>query len=197
MLSIHSPVQAVEGNNTYIIDDTYRFFTEDEKIKIQDEVKKLPETYKIVILPTVHGSIENSGKTIFKYQQLSQDTILIMVWTDDKKIYGTTGDFLKKKGLDDTFFQKEIDTYFVTNAKTKPVSEALISLIQGISKDIPKHIYKDKVTPKLPDPPKEDSMVIVDNEQTESNSKIIYGVLGLSAILVLGLIVTKGKFIKK
>ncbi len=195
ILSFNLNVKAISQEKSSI-EDSYHFFTDEEKSAMDDEINQLPEIYKIIILPTVHSSIENIGKTYFKHNNLSQDTILILVVTDDKKIFATTGEALQKKGLDDAFFQQAINNYFVPSAKTKHIYEALIDLIQGISKDIPKYIVNEKNPPKI-QIPSEQAVSTPKNDEANHPSKLLYIIVTGVAVLVTGFIFSKGIYIKK
>ena len=195
MLSSISLVYASEEKGN-IIEDTYGYFTTDEQKGIESEVEKLPEIYKLIVLPTVYGSIENSGRAFFEHKGLSQDTILILILTDDKKIFAMTGEALKERGLDTPFFEQEIENYFVPSVKTKSVAEAIVDLVQGISSDLPKYIQKNKNSPKLPDPPK--TLVIAKGLVNNWDFiKILYVSLSVVLIIIIGLIFSKGIYRKR
>lgn len=183
-----------KGNFTYV-EDTYQYFTFEEKLAIEEKIKQLPETYKVVVLPTVNGSIESAAESLFEYQDLSQDTILIILLTNDKSIYAFTGDALQQKGLDSLFFEQEIEKYFVPSVQSKSVSQALIDLIDGISMDIPKYLVKDKNAPKLPDPP--DTAVSVQEEVPWYKTNLVYGLIVVMVILIFGYIFSKDFYKKK
>lgn len=173
---------------TYI-EDTYQYFTFEEKVAIEEKIKQLPETYKVVVLPTVYGSVESAAESLFEYRDLSQDTILIILLTNDKSIYAFTGDALQQKGLDSLFFEQEIEKYFVPSVKSKSVSQALIDLIDGISVDIPKYLVKDKNSPKLPDPP--DTALSAQEDVPWYKTNLVYGLIVLLLILLFGYIFSR------
>lgn len=181
-------------NFTYV-EDTYQYFTFEEKLAIEEKIKQLPETYKVVVLPTVYGSIESAAESLFEYRNLSQDTILIILLTNDKSIYAFTGEALQQKGLDSLFFEQEIEKYFVSSVQSKPVSQALIDLIDGISADIPKYLVKDKNSPKIPDPP--DTALSAQEEVPWYKTNLVYGLIAVMVILLFGYIFSKDLYKKK
>lgn len=171
------------------IEDTYQYFTLEERHAIEEKIKQLPETYKVIVLPTVYGSIESAAEWLFESRDLSQDTILIIILTNDKSIYAFTGDALQQKGLDSLFFEQEIEKYFVKNVKSKPVSQALIDLIDGISMDIPNNLIKDKNLPKIPDPP--DTALSAQEDIPWYKTNLVYGFIALLIILLFGYIFSR------
>lgn len=194
IFALMSPTFLVYANTsqgTNYIEDNNNYLTKEEKKLIEDEIKRLPETYRIIILPTINGSVEDVGQAFFQHRNLSPDTILILVLMDDKKIYAFTDEELKNKGLDDKFFEEEIQKYFVSSAKTKSIPESLIDLIRGISSDIPKYLLSEKDSPKIPDPP--NSMLSVDDNKMNSSdmSRVIYTISGVAIIFVIGYIFSK------
>jgi len=195
ILSSNTIVNANTKESFTYVEDTDQYFTVEEKLAIEEKIKKLPETYKVVVLPTVYGSIESAAESLFDYRDLSQDTILIILLTNDKSIYAFTGEALQQKGLDSLFFQQEIERYFVPSVKSKPVSQALIDLIDGISMDIPKYLVKDKNSPKLPDPP--ETVLSPQEDIPWYKTNLVYGLIVIVVILVLGYIFSKDFYKKK
>lgn len=193
ILSSYTVVIAATNTNTMdsflYVEDTYQYFTLEEKFAIEEKIKQLPETYKVIVLPTVYGSIESAAEWLFESRDLSQDTILIIILTNDKSIYAFTGDALQQKGLDSLFFEQEIEKYFVQSVKSKPVSQALIDLIDGISMDIPNNLVKDKNSPKIPDPP--DTALSAQEDIPWYKTNLVYGLIVLLVILIFGYIFSR------
>ncbi|HDT11775.1 MAG TPA: TPM domain-containing protein, partial [bacterium] len=161
-VSLSQTSVANEMQNTFI-EDKKDCFTSSEKEAIENEIKKLPENYRIIVIPSIHGDLDEIGRAIFTQRKLSQDTILILIVTENKKIMAFTGEVLANKGLNSSFFQREIELYFVPSVKEKGLSEATIELVKGISKDIPQFLVKDKNSPKIPDVP--ENVDASDNEK--------------------------------
>ncbi len=197
-----SPLQQIvyanlNSSQETIVEDSEAYFTQEERESIENEAKSLPEMYKIIILPSFHGKIEDIGQALFTYKKLPQDTILILVLTEDKQIMGMTGEALQKRGIDASFFQYEIETYFVPVINNTGLAQATIELVQGISKDIPKFIIKDKDSPKIPESPKNISFAKKEEEKKYwDDSLIVYSMIGVGGILFLSWIMFNRK-IKK
>ncbi|OEF98967.1 hypothetical protein BHF71_10500 [Vulcanibacillus modesticaldus] len=180
-----------------IIEDAYQYFTDEEIEFIKEEIEKLPENYKFIILSSITGDIKEISKALFNNRNFSQDTILILILKDDRKIYITTGDVLEKKGLDQEFFNREIESYFLPKVDEGNVAYALVNLARGISNDIPKQLVKEKNSPKIPTPPK--------NTESSNSKNTFFGYsnqfLWTSGIIILVLILwffsVKGFKIKK
>jgi len=162
--TLQSIARVKEDNQLKSIDDPNHYFTEDELMQLEKGIKDLPESYKIILLPSIKGSIEETAETFYKIRQYSQDTILIIAAAEQKEIFIITGEALEKKGLNKEFFTNEIDRYFVPTIKNDTLANALIYLMKGISKDISKQIIETerKEVPKIPTPPKE----ALDKEQS-------------------------------
>lgn len=150
-------VQAKNNNENNLIDDLNHYFTDEELKLMEKEIKELPESYKLIMLPSIKGSIEEAAKTFFKIRQYSQDTILILTVAEQRQIFILTGEALEKKGLNKEFFSNKINQYFVPEIKNNTVANSLIWLMKGISRDISKQIIETegKDVPKIPTPPQE------------------------------------------
>ncbi|TCS81264.1 putative membrane protein YgcG [Tepidibacillus fermentans] len=152
-------VFAEEQLQKSMIEDDANYLSKEKKESIEKEMQHLPEVFRIVFLPKIDSAIDIKGKELFTEKQLPEDTILILAVVDQRKIQIITGEALQKKGLDDTFFQKEIEQYFVPGVKTGAMDQAFIQLTKGISKDIAAGIKvqdkKEKDSPKIPMPPQQ------------------------------------------
>lgn len=196
ILSFPTFVDASTKQQFNFIEDKYNYFTEEEKLAIEEEIKNLPETYEIIVLPTVNGSVDKVAEEFFDYQEVTQDTILILVLTEDRKINIFTDEALEKRGIDENFFSLAIENYFNPSVKSnEPVSEALIDLINGISQDIPKYIASEKNAPKIPETPAVESLPEEDDSWFKPN--LIYGLIALTIIFLLGYIFSKGLYRRK
>lgn len=183
----------VDANSNNIIDDNNQYFNSDERKAIESELEILPEFYKIIVLPSVTGTIEDTSTALFKHRQLSQDTILILVLTEDKKIFATTGEALEKKGLDEAFFKQEIENYFMPVINNESLSQAIIELAKGISMDVPNFIVKEKNMIRIPETP--ESAPKSDSEYDSwKNLKLLYWVGGLIIILMFWLLIKRKRF---
>lgn len=169
-----------ESSDEIIIEDTQNYLTNTEKEYIEDEVKKLPENYKIIILPSIHGELDEMSKALFLHRNLSQDTILILVVTEDKKITAVTGEALQNKGLNKNFFSQEIANYFVPSELQQGLSVGIVQLTQGISKDIPKFLVKEKNSLTIPAKPENDTNSEHDQMFWERNKMVLF----LTGILI-------------
>lgn len=141
-----------DSSNT-IVEDTFNYFSAEEKQYIEQTVNQLPEVYRFLLLPSISDDVDikQMAESLFKLRNFSQDTIFILLITDEKKIYITTGEALQKKDLNQEFFNTEIYKYFVPVAKDKKsIAKGLVGLSEGISKDIPLFIETKKSSVKLP-----------------------------------------------
>ncbi|MFA7502991.1 MAG: TPM domain-containing protein [Anaerovoracaceae bacterium] len=145
-----------------VLIDPYDYFTSEEKVAIEDNVRKLPETYRYLITPVTQDNydIKADARKIFANRNFSQDTIFILMYSGARELYITTGDSLRQKKLDDQFFDQELEAYFIPIVVAGgTVAQALIELTNGISRDIPGRIDTGKNEITIPEPPD-------NNEQT-------------------------------
>ncbi|MFV9510235.1 TPM domain-containing protein [Tepidibacillus sp. LV47] len=167
-----------------VVEDHSNFLTKEQKEAIEKEMNHLPEVFRIIFLPRIDSAIDVKAKELFMEKQLPEDTILILAIVDQRKIQIITGEALQKKGLDDSFFQKEIEQYFVPAVKIGAVDQAFIQLTKGISKDIVASIKekekKEKDSPKIPEPPQQ---VQKDGKRGNINSKYLW-TIGLLFIAI-------------
>lgn len=153
------------------IEDTNNYFTQEELTLIEDEILYLPEVYKFIILPSIDMDIKDMANLLFERRGFSQDTILILILTNDKRIYITTGEALQKKELNEDFFNIEIDKYFFPAVKEQSICQALLDLTIGISCDIPEHLAKEKSSIKIPNPVEEHQGL--DSEGSSMHTSIV------------------------
>ncbi len=191
-------VEANSDDKYPIVEDSYKYFTDEEIQNIEITAKQLPEVYRYLILPSINSNtdIKEMAESLFNFRNFSQDTIFILVITDEKKIYITTGEALQKKDLNVEFFNNEIDKYFVPIVKEKKsIEQGLIELSKGISKDIPLYLETNKSSLKIPQPP-EDNEFVDEPEPSSSKSIIIW--IGIIAAFLLALwLILKMYFNKK
>jgi len=151
------------------IEDESGYLTLEQKTTIGKEIQSLPEVFRIIFIPKIDSAIDVKAKELFKEKQLAEDTILILAVVEHREVYIITGEALQKKGLNDVFFQKEINQYFVPAVKIGSIDEAIIQLTKGINKDITGNLSeKDKDSPKIPEAPlqvKESSRKPLENNQ--------------------------------
>lgn len=167
----------------FVVDDPYQYFSESDKERIENEVKKLPEIYKIIVLPSGKEGIDLEAKTMFQQRNFSQDTIMILIFTDQKEIFAVTGEALQKKGLDAAFFKTEIEQYFVPNVKAGSVPLALINLTKGISQDFSKYLVEKKDSPKIPETPIK--LIAEEDHSSTNNVNQIVWIVGLFILIVI------------
>jgi len=196
MISFSSITLAAVDYNQIIVEDSSNYLDSGQKESLEGLIKKLPEIYRVVILNSTVPDVENASKTIFEYRKLSEDTILILVLTNDKQIFMYTGEALQKKGLNQEFFKQEINNYFVPYAQNGFVYDGLVQLVQEISKDLPKFLVAEKNSPKLPDQPKEMLATVIEEAPSEK-SPIIYNIAGVIAIIIIGFVLSKGILTKR
>ncbi len=191
-------VMADTNDNNLIIDDSSNYFTEKEIEYIEKIVIQLPETYRFYILPslTSDSDINFLADSLFDIKKFSQDTIFILVVTDERKIHITTGDALQKKELNEEFFNNEIIKYFIPTVISKnDVAQGLAELAIGISKDIPLYLETSKTSVAIPEVPAENQNV--DENKKSSFIQIILWV-GLMVVFLLALwLVVKIYFSKR
>ena len=181
--------QAKSNNEHNLIDDPNHYFTEEELKLMEKEIRELPESYKLIMLPSIKGSIEEAAKTFFNIRQYSQDTILILTVADQKQIFILTGEALEKKGLNKEFFSNKINQYFVPEIKNNTVANSLIWLMKGISRDISKQIIETegKDVPKIPTPPQEK----LQEDKSELVFRPIFWIISLTLSVILIWLIAK------
>lgn len=182
---------AESSSTDVLIEDTYGYFSQEEISVIEQEVLLLPEVYRFIVLPSIDMGIKDMAEFLFEHRGFSQDTILILLLTDDKQIYITTGEALQKKELNEEFFHTEIDKYFFPSVNDKSIAQALLELTKGISNDIPEYLAKEKSSIKIPNPVEESQDVEV-NESTMYVQQIILVGAIILFIVILWIFFSKG-----
>jgi len=88
------PIEVKADSNIVTIEDSYKVFTNEEVQNIEEVANSLPEVYRFVIFPTISEDVEIGAmaESIFETKDFSQDTIFILVITDERKIHITTGE---------------------------------------------------------------------------------------------------------
>ncbi|MGD9676743.1 MAG: TPM domain-containing protein [Vulcanibacillus sp.] len=172
------PIEVKADSNIVTVEDTYKVFTNEEVQNIEEVANSLPEVYRFVIFPTISEDVEIGAmaESIFETKNFSQDTIFILVITDERKIHITTGEALQKKELNELFFNTEILKYFVPVVKDKKgIPAGLVELIKGISNDIPQFIEKDKSSVELPEAL--DNSKNIEEDESSTSSLLVWFVL--------------------
>lgn len=184
-------VMASPDDKNLIVEDSNNYFTEEEILYIEKAAKQLPEVYRYLIIPSINSNtdIKQMAESLFNFRKFSQDTIFILVITDEKKIYITTGEALQKKDLNVDFFNNEIDKYFVPIVKEKKsIAQGLVELSKGISKDIPLYLETNKSSLTIPQPP-EDNQYVDDSESSSNVLTIVWIGIIIISFLALWLII--------
>ncbi len=164
-----------------MIEDESGYLTKEQKNVIENEIRSLPEVFRIILVPKIDSAIDVKAKELFTEKQLSEDTILILAVVEHREVYIMTGEALQKRGLNDPFFQKEISQFFVPVIKTGAIDQAMIQLTKGISKDITTSLReKDKDSPKIPESPQP----VRENHKQRLSGQFLW-LIGLGIILFL------------
>lgn len=177
----------VKADSNKIVEDTYNYFTNEEIKYIEQAATQLPEVYRFLILPKISSDVDikQMAESLFEFRSFSQDTIFILLITDEKKIYITTGEALQKKELNEEFFNTEIYKYFVPIAKDKKsTAEGLVELSKGISKDIPLFLETTKGSVKLPQALDENKSIQEDNSSLSISLFLWVGLILVSLLLL-------------
>jgi len=185
--SLTTEAKSFQNNKENTIEDSTQLLSDADKEQIEKEGKRLPEIYKIIVLPTASDSIQETAKTYFEHRQFSQDTIMILILSDDREIFVMTGEALQKKGLDTAFFEKQITEHFVPSVKDGNITAAISNLMNGISNNIAKQLAdknEKKDAPKIPEP--QNNIVASTNiEKASSKSNPLSMISGSIIILLI------------
>lgn len=187
MVLLPSAALADSNGGQTVLVDLYDYFTSAEREAIEANARKLPESYRYMIMPVVEEDFDIKGdaRKIFANRGFSQDTIFMLIYSGAHEIYITTGESLKQKKLDDEFFEQELETYFIPIVVAGgTVAQALIELTNAISRDIPGRIDTGKNEITIPEPP-----VCTDPVTPCEDAKKFESWVALASLIALALII--------
>ena len=162
-----------------IVQDHEQVMEPSQVKQLSDIVEKLPEKYKILIIPSTEElSTQEYSNQLFTQYGLSPDQILLVFNLDKQELGVKAGSALGAKGLTDAAIKQTVDHFFVPSAKQK-------SYMTGISVTAEKlsNIAQTGL-PATPNP------AVTNPEGAEkSNSWVYYVVLLLIAMFGSGVYV--------
>jgi septation ring formation regulator len=117
-----------------VVQDTQKVMDPSQVKQLSDIVEKLPDKYKVVIVPSSDGeTTQNYADELFTYYKMSESEILLVFNMDKEELAVHAGSTYSAKGLSAEVIKAKTDSFFLPNAKQKSYMTGISTVAQQLS----------------------------------------------------------------
>ena len=117
-----------------VVQDSQNIIDSSQVEQLSEIVSKLPEKYKIVIIPaTEELSTQEYADQLFTHYNMSNQEMLLVLNLDKDELAVHAGGYFTEKGLTDQIVKDQVEHIFVPYAKQKSYMTGLSTLLQQFS----------------------------------------------------------------